>query len=90
MKQIRTLSERKRASIVEAAITEFLNKGFQATSMDGLAARACVSKRTVYNHFPSKDDLFMAMVADLGQRCGGNGECPYSSTEPLEDQLRAS
>ena len=54
--------------------------------MDRIAESAEVSKRTVYNHFPSKDELFMAMVEELSQRCGGM-ECPYSATDPLEDQL---
>ena len=48
------LTERKRAAIVEAAIDEFRASGYEATSMDRIAARAEVSKRTVYNHFPSK------------------------------------
>ncbi|MFP4904840.1 TetR/AcrR family transcriptional regulator, partial [Paraburkholderia sp. BR14261] len=43
------LTDRKRAAIVAAAIDEFLASGFDATSMDRIAARANVSKRTVYN-----------------------------------------
>ena len=82
------LTDRKRAAILTAAVSEFQQYGFGGTSMDRIAATAEVSKRTVYNHFASKDELFMAIVADLGQRCGG-AECSYSSTEPLEDQLLA-
>ena len=80
------LTDRKRAAILVAAVSEFQKNGFDGTSMDRIAETAEVSKRTVYNHFPSKDELFMAMVTELSQRCGGM-ECPYSSTEPLEDQL---
>ena len=83
------LTDRKREAILKAAVSEFQQNGFDCTNMDRIAATANVSKRTVYNHFPSKDDLFMAMVANLSQRCGGKGECPYSSTESLEDQLLA-
>ena len=88
MKQIRTLSERKRASIVEAAITEFLNKGFQATSMDGLAARACVSKRTVYNHFPSKEALFEEIAKELFDYKTEMTEITYEPARTLASQLR--
>jgi TetR/AcrR family transcriptional regulator of autoinduction and epiphytic fitness len=82
------LTDRKRAAILAAAASEFQQYGFGGTSMDRIAATADVSKRTVYNHFASKDELFLAIVAELGQRCGVN-ECPYSSNEPLEDQLLA-
>ena len=80
------LTDRKRAAILVAAVTEFQKNGFGGTSMDRIAETAAVSKRTVYNHFPSKDELFMAMVAELSQRCG-DLECPYSPTEELSDQL---
>ena len=80
------LTDRKRAAILVAAVNEFQKNGFGGTSMDRIAESAEVSKRTVYNHFPSKDELFLAMVAELSQRCGGM-ECPYSPTESLEDQL---
>lgn len=52
------LTDRKRVAIIDAAIEEFLAAGYDATSMDRIAARANVSKRTVYNHFPSKEALF--------------------------------
>ncbi|KTF29426.1 TetR family transcriptional regulator, partial [Xanthomonas vesicatoria] len=48
------LTDRKRHAILEAASAQFRQHGFEATSMDRVAATAGVSKRTVYNHFPSK------------------------------------
>ena len=56
------LTDRKRDAIVQAAIVEFRANGFVATSVDKVAARAEVSKRTLYNHFPSKDELFAAIL----------------------------
>jgi AcrR family transcriptional regulator len=41
----------------------FLEAGFERTSMDAVAARAQTSKRSLYAHFPTKDELFLA-VAD--------------------------
>lgn len=58
-------SERKRAAIIAAARSAFLEEGFEATSMDRIAAAADVSKRTVYNHFDSKESLFAAVVRAL-------------------------
>lgn len=56
------LSARKRQAITEAATTAFLRSGYLGTSMDQIAALAGVSKRTVYNHFADKKDLFSQVV----------------------------
>lgn len=55
----------KRQAVIGAAERAFLDQGYAATSMDAIAAAAGVSKRTVYNHFPSKTELFQAVVARL-------------------------
>ncbi|MBN3858428.1 MULTISPECIES: TetR/AcrR family transcriptional regulator [unclassified Paraburkholderia] len=83
------LTDRKRAAILEAAIEEFLAAGYDATSMDRIAARASVSKRTVYNHFPSKEALFAAIMMRLWD-ASETGEPPaYRAAEPLRPQLLA-
>ena len=64
----------KRAAIVEAACTLFLESGFGATSMDQIAAAAAVSKRTVYGHFESKEALFEGVMNGLCSRFAGG--CP--------------
>jgi TetR/AcrR family transcriptional regulator of autoinduction and epiphytic fitness len=81
------LTDRKRAAVIAAAIEEFLAAGFDATSMDRIAARASVSKRTVYNHFPSKEALFAAILRQLWDASDG-GEAPaYCPSQPLRAQL---
>lgn len=52
----------KTTAIVTAARTTFLAKGFDAASMDAIALAAGVSKRTVYNRFRSKEELFAAAI----------------------------
>lgn len=64
----RTLTERKREEILRAAAEAFRHEGFRATSADRIAERARVSKRTLYNHFPSKDALFDAVIASYWAR----------------------
>jgi TetR/AcrR family transcriptional repressor of mexJK operon len=49
-------------AILEAARQLFTGQGFDATSMDQIAAAAGVSKLTVYSHFGDKDTLFAAVV----------------------------
>ncbi|MPW16760.1 TetR family transcriptional regulator [Paraburkholderia sp. CNPSo 3157] len=81
------LTDRKRAAVIEAAIDEFRASGFEATSMDRIAARASVSKRTVYNHFPSKEALFAAILQQLWDASAA-GESPgYRADAPLRPQL---
>lgn len=82
-------SDRKRQAIVEAAVAQFREHGFGGTSMDGIAAAAGVSKRTIYNHFPSKDELFAAILEQLWQRSLALGETPYDPARPLRAQLQA-
>ncbi|QWN30690.1 TetR family transcriptional regulator [Xanthomonas phaseoli pv. phaseoli] len=83
------LTDRKRNAIVEAAIAEFRQHGFEATSMDRVAATAGVSKRTVYNHFPSKDALFGEILRGLWQRSAEAVNLAYRPDQPLHLQLIA-
>ncbi len=82
-----TRSARKRADIIAAAREEFLAHGFHDTSMDRVAARADVSKRTVYNHFESKEDLFSAIAVDLVDEMRQAARIPYDPEQSLSEQL---
>lgn len=53
----------KREAIVEAAAQSFFDVGFAATSIEQVAAKAGVSKVTIYNHFGDKRALFAAAVS---------------------------
>ncbi|WLI11289.1 MULTISPECIES: TetR/AcrR family transcriptional regulator [Pseudomonas] len=82
------LTDRKREAIIQAAIAEFRANGFDITSMDKIAATAGVSKRTVYNHFPSKEELFAEILNQLWARVTAEQEAAYRPDLPLRDQLR--
>ncbi|MDP9785058.1 TetR/AcrR family transcriptional regulator [Pseudomonas fluorescens] len=82
------LTERKREAILQAAIAEFRSSGFEITSMDKIAATAGVSKRTVYNHFPSKEELFAEILNRLWNSITAEQDMPYSPQKPLRDQLQ--
>ena len=82
------LTDRKREAILSAAVEEFRTAGYEATSMDRIAAAAGVSKRTVYNHFPSKDELFGLMLEHLWNRSIANASVAYRADQPLDVQLR--
>lgn len=83
-----SLTQQKREAILEAALAEFEARGFRETSMDRIAATAGVSKRTVYNHFVSKEALFDAISTRLISRVQDVGDQRYDPRIPVEDQLR--
>ncbi|WP_381561539.1 TetR/AcrR family transcriptional regulator [Streptomyces eurythermus] len=66
-KTLRAGSAQKRAAILSAARELFLADGFDRTSVDAVAARAKVSKRTVYDYFGDKRTLLQAVVDAIGQ-----------------------
>ncbi len=76
----------KRNDVICAALDEFQQQGFQETSMDRIAEAAQVSKRTVYNHFSSKEALFDAIMEELVSRCG-QLELDPPDDGSLEEQL---
>lgn len=81
------LTDRKREAIIQAAIAEFRANGFEITSMDKIAATAGVSKRTVYNHFPSKEELFAEILNQLWARISAEQTVVYRADQPLREQL---
>ncbi|WP_219060666.1 TetR/AcrR family transcriptional regulator [Pseudomonas sp. UMAB-08] len=88
MKAPLRLTDRKREAIVQAAIAEFRANGFEVTSMDKIAALAEVSKRTVYNHFPSKEELFSEILQQLWISSADRLDMTYHPERPLRDQLQ--
>jgi TetR/AcrR family transcriptional repressor of mexJK operon len=52
----------RRETILEIARESFLNDGYAATSMSSIAARLGGSKGTLYNYYPSKEELFAAVM----------------------------
>jgi AcrR family transcriptional regulator len=51
--------EERRTTIVNAAMEEFLEKGFERASMEAIANRAGISKGGVYHHFKNKDEVLL-------------------------------
>lgn len=74
-----TRSERKRQTILDAGQALFLRQGYRGTSVDQIAARAQVSKQTVYKHFGDKQDLLFAIVSAALQ----------SAAEPVIERIAA-
>jgi AcrR family transcriptional regulator len=52
----------RREAIIEAALDEFITRGYAATRLDDVAKRAGVAKGTIYLHFKDKEALFQELV----------------------------
>ena len=63
-----SFSERKRASVLYGASKVFIEEGYSQATMDRVAEAAGVSKRTVYKHFRSKQELFNVVVDGIWTR----------------------
>jgi len=81
------LTDRKRSAILAAAAEQFRVHGYETASMDGIAALAGVSKRTVYNHFGIKEELFGETVMQMFESSAGQLELGYQSERSLREQL---
>jgi AcrR family transcriptional regulator len=59
-----TKGERTHAAIVAAAYQLFLRNGYHGTSMRDIAEAANIALGGIYNHFGTKEDIYVAMVAE--------------------------
>jgi AcrR family transcriptional regulator len=55
----------RRTQILEAAVTIFPQKGYAATTLQDIAQQAGISTSAIYQHFRSKEDLFLALTDNL-------------------------
>lgn len=78
-KPLRADAARNRARVLAVAYDTFAAEGL-AVPIDEIARRAGVGAGTVYRHFPTKDDLFRAVVADRMQRIVDDGRALLGST----------
>ncbi len=69
------LRERKRREtlrrISDAGLRLFTSNGFDATTVDAIAAEAGISRRTFFHYFKSKDDILLSLQSGLGEMVAG-------------------
>ncbi len=77
-----------RDAIVEAAARLFLERGFGAVSMDELAETAGVARRTLYNQFASKEEIFREMLLRVSRDLENAFPPGIETQGNVEDVLR--
>ena len=58
----------RREQILDVAVQVFARQGFHGTSMNEVAEAAGVTKPVLYQHFDSKQDLYLALIDEIGKR----------------------
>jgi AcrR family transcriptional regulator len=82
-RKLRADAARNRARVLEVAYETFAAEGL-AVPIDELARRAGVGAGTVYRHFPTKEALFTAVIADRLRRLIDDGRALLDSEGPGE------
>jgi TetR/AcrR family transcriptional regulator of autoinduction and epiphytic fitness len=77
-----------REAIVSAAERLFLERGFGSVSMDELAEAAGVARRTLYNQFASKEEIFREMLRGVAGQIEGAFPPGIETQGDVEDVLR--
>lgn len=72
---------------MDAAVDAFIEFGFEKTSMDRVAEKANASKRTVYNHFSSKESLIEEAFNRFLRGAFESKNIEYDARRPIEEQL---
>ena len=76
----------RRAQLLESALEVFVAQGYHAAARDDIAERAGVSKPVLYQHFPGKLDLYLALLDRSCDQIIDNCRAALESTE--DNKLR--
>ena len=80
--------EATRARLLAAAAEEFSRAGLERASIDAISLAAGYGKGTIYNYFPSKEELFLAVVEEASAQAGPPG--PARQDAPAREWLGAA
>lgn len=84
--QSQGLRERKRREtlqrITDTGIRLFISRGYEATTIDEIAAAAAISRRTFFYYFKSKDDILLSLQSGMSQLLISSLQNELETSEP--------
>ena len=80
----------RRAQLLRAARNVFVANGYHAAAMDEIAERAGVSKPVLYQHFPGKLDLYLALLDDSSEELLRRLHDALRSTDDNKERVTAT
>jgi AcrR family transcriptional regulator len=79
----------RRQAIIDAAMEEFISRGFAATRLDDIAKRAGVAKGTIYLHFKDKESMFEELIRTAIVPLVGRMQGPPPAGASVRDLIEA-
>ncbi|WP_432479417.1 TetR/AcrR family transcriptional regulator [Nocardioides sp. GXQ0305] len=80
----------RRAQLLDSALEVFVAQGYHAAAMDDIAERAGVSKPVLYQHFPGKLDLYLALLDTSCDAIIDNCRRALDSTQDNKQRVTAA
>ncbi len=80
----------RRAQLLDSALEVFVAQGYHAAAMDDIAERAGVSKPVLYQHFPGKLDLYLALLEHAAEQIISDTRSALASTQDNEQRVEAT
>ncbi len=80
----------RRTQLLGAALEVFVAQGYHAAAMDDIAERAGVSKPVLYQHFPGKLDLYLALLDQACDTIISSSQQALESTEDNKERVTAA
>lgn len=80
----------RRAQLLESALRVFVEHGYHAAAMDDIAERAGVSKPVLYQHFPGKLELYLALLDESCDTVIDNCRAALASTTDNKGRVEAT
>ncbi|ASU79742.1 TetR/AcrR family transcriptional regulator [Actinopolyspora erythraea] len=87
---VRLPRDARRAQLLSAAQEVFVTNGYHAAAMDDIADRAGVSKPVLYQHFPGKLELYLALLETHGSELVARVREAIESNSENKQRVRAS
>ncbi|MEI6693514.1 MAG: TetR/AcrR family transcriptional regulator [Actinomycetes bacterium] len=88
-KGVRLPRSQRRAQLLDVARSVFVRSGYHSASMDEIADQAGVSKPVLYQHFPGKLDLYLALLEGSCASLIEAIDSALNSTDVNHDRVRA-
>jgi AcrR family transcriptional regulator len=80
----------RRRQLLDAALEVFVARGYHAAAMDEIAERAGVSKPVLYQHFPGKQELYLALLDESVERLIEGLRMALRSNEDNRERVNAT
>ena len=82
--------KQRRAQLLESALEVFVRQGYHAAAMDDIAERAGVSKPVLYQHFPGKLELYLALLDTSCELIVDNCRAALEATHDNRQRVEAT